>query len=192
MSERVHIKIKRKPDQKRYKTFWRRFWAGIADSIVLMPLMLLSQVLWNHSEQIPNAILALYYITLALSGYVYRILLHGFYGMTIGKMLLKLVVVDVSEKAPLKMSQAVRRDMIPLFLASFYITIKFFHILKTGEPSSPAVRPLGFAYWVISSCSAIWFWGEFITMLTNRKKRALHDFVAGSVVIRIPNNSIKK
>jgi len=192
MSKQKQKRRKRRENQNRYKTFWRRFWAGMADGMVLMPLTLLSQVLWDHSEQIPNVILALYYIILAFSGYVYRILLHGFYGKTIGKMLFKLVVVDVSEKSPLKMSQAFRRDMIPLFLGSFYIIIKFFHILETGDPLSPAVRPLGAAYWIISSSSAIWFWGEFITMLTNRKRRALHDFVAGSVVVHIPNDSAGK
>lgn len=29
----------------------------------------------------------------------------------------------------------------------------------------------------------IWTWGEFIVLLTNRKRRALHDFLAGTVVV---------
>jgi len=29
----------------------------------------------------------------------------------------------------------------------------------------------------------IWIWGEFVVMMTNRKRRALHDFIAGTVVI---------
>jgi uncharacterized RDD family membrane protein YckC len=29
-----------------------------------------------------------------------------------------------------------------------------------------------------------WFLAEVITMLTNEKRRALHDFLAGTVVIR--------
>lgn len=33
---------------------------------------------------------------------------------------------------------------------------------------------------------AVWFWGELILLLTNRKKRALHDFIAGTIVVYAP------
>jgi uncharacterized RDD family membrane protein YckC len=29
----------------------------------------------------------------------------------------------------------------------------------------------------------IWIWGEFVTMLFNKKRRAVHDYMAGTVVI---------
>jgi len=29
----------------------------------------------------------------------------------------------------------------------------------------------------------IWVWSEFIVMMTNKKRRALHDFLAGTLVI---------
>ena len=36
----------------------------------------------------------------------------------------------------------------------------------------------------------IWIWSEFIVLLTNRKRRAIHDFIAGTVVVREgPNNN---
>jgi len=31
---------------------------------------------------------------------------------------------------------------------------------------------------------AVWVYGELIVLLTNKKRRALHDFLAGTVVIR--------
>jgi len=30
----------------------------------------------------------------------------------------------------------------------------------------------------------IWMWSEFIVLLLNKRKRALHDYVAGTVVIK--------
>jgi uncharacterized RDD family membrane protein YckC len=30
----------------------------------------------------------------------------------------------------------------------------------------------------------LWFLAEVLTMFTNRKRRALHDFIAGTVVVR--------
>jgi uncharacterized RDD family membrane protein YckC len=32
----------------------------------------------------------------------------------------------------------------------------------------------------------LWFLAEVVTMLTNEKRRALHDWIAGSVVVRVP------
>ncbi len=29
----------------------------------------------------------------------------------------------------------------------------------------------------------VWFWGELVVLLFNRRKRAIHDFIAGTVVI---------
>lgn len=31
----------------------------------------------------------------------------------------------------------------------------------------------------------IWVWSELVVLLTNRKRRALHDFIAGTVVIKV-------
>ena len=44
-------------------------------------------------------------------------------------------------------------------------------------------------YQSVNIIASIWIWSEFIIMLTNKKRRALHDFMAGTVVIRsrMPN-----
>jgi len=30
----------------------------------------------------------------------------------------------------------------------------------------------------------IWVWSEFVTMMFNKRRRAVHDFIAGTVVVR--------
>ena len=40
-------------------------------------------------------------------------------------------------------------------------------------------------YRPVDVAGAVWVWGELIVLLTNRKRRALHDFLAGTVVVRI-------
>jgi uncharacterized RDD family membrane protein YckC len=30
----------------------------------------------------------------------------------------------------------------------------------------------------------VWIWSEFITMLFNKRRRAIHDYIAGTVVVR--------
>jgi uncharacterized RDD family membrane protein YckC len=38
-------------------------------------------------------------------------------------------------------------------------------------------------YGTVNLLLQLWVWGEFVVMLTNKKRRALHDFMAGTVVI---------
>ena len=45
--------------------------------------------------------------------------------------------------------------------------------------------------WIISFSGLAWFLIEVITMLANNKRRALHDFIAGSVVVRVSNKSLE-
>jgi uncharacterized RDD family membrane protein YckC len=40
----------------------------------------------------------------------------------------------------------------------------------------------------VNTALQIWIWGEFITMLFNKRRRAVHDYMAGTVVVR---NSVK-
>jgi len=51
--------------------------------------------------------------------------------------------------------------------------------LVTGEA---LVASKGF--WILTALPGLWFLAEVLTMLTNEKRRALHDFIAGTVVIR--------
>ena len=48
-------------------------------------------------------------------------------------------------------------------------------------------------YNVVTILMNIWIWSEFVVMLTNKRRRALHDFIAGTVVIRkeAPNKALK-
>jgi hypothetical protein len=84
------------------------------------------------------------------------------------------------------MSQAVRRDIIPLCLTAFMLIAEIPAVLEIGKPYNTETPSFALATLLLISASALWFWAEFITMLTNRKRRAVHDFIAGSVVVRLP------
>jgi uncharacterized RDD family membrane protein YckC len=48
-------------------------------------------------------------------------------------------------------------------------------------------RVMGFcSLWLptLDILGQLWFWSEVVTMLFNKKKRALHDFIAGTMVIQ--------
>lgn len=31
----------------------------------------------------------------------------------------------------------------------------------------------------------VWFWSEIVVLLSNKKRRAVHDFIAGTVVVKV-------
>jgi len=39
-------------------------------------------------------------------------------------------------------------------------------------------------FWFLAALPGLWFLAEVLTMLTNEKRRALHDFIAGTIVVR--------
>ena len=38
-------------------------------------------------------------------------------------------------------------------------------------------------YSTVSILMQIWIWSEFVSMLFNKRRRAVHDFIAGTVVL---------
>jgi len=40
------------------------------------------------------------------------------------------------------------------------------------------------ATYIITVLSNIWIWSEVIVLLFNKRKRAIHDFIAGTVIVK--------
>lgn len=163
----------------RYDTFWPRFFAGIVDGLILLPLdFLLGAAERASLAPVASAALVLDQTVM----FAYSIYLHGTYGQTVGKWLMKVKVLSVDESR-LTMRQAFLRDSIGLSLAVAYL---LFAIPLVFSGMSPDTREFNdHIPRVIWSVGAVTFVLEVITMLTNPKRRALHDFIAGSVVVRL-------
>jgi|RhiMethySRZTD1v2_1073278.scaffolds.fasta_scaffold547135_2 uncharacterized RDD family membrane protein YckC len=160
-----------------YRTFWPRFWAGIVDGIVFMPISYFDR--WVYSNVHWNGVLVIWFVFASSLPYLYNVLMHGKYGQTIGKMATKVKVVDVS-LAKLSMRQAFLRDSVYIALTTGAVIIGIPGIIAGGNsyrnPNTVSERILVYT-------SLAWFVVELVTMLTNSKRRAFHDFIAGSVVV---------
>ena len=107
---------------------------------------------------------------------------------TIGKMVTKVRVVDFRTEGGISWWQAWLRKGIPMVLSLGFLGWEVFLVL-TGS-----LNPSGLAngealtaskgFWLLMALPALWFFAEVLTMLTNEKRRALHDFIAGTVVVR--------
>jgi uncharacterized RDD family membrane protein YckC len=166
----------------RYRTFSRRFWAGFVDAIVLLPIAILGKYMWSHHASIPTAVFILWYISQTAAYRLYDVLLHGIYGQTIGKRVMGVVVINQDEKQPMTIAQAIRRDIYPVIMAIIGIIIFIPRVLRGGYPTTPPTYTT--MDWVRSYSFYGWFLMEFITMLFNSRRRALHDYIAGTVVVR--------
>lgn len=165
---------------RRYSTFIPRVVAGLIDGFIFFPLAMLDFWIWNAS--IGPLGLALWFSVNTFAYISYSILLHGTSGQTIGKRAMNIRVLDVHE-GPASMKQAILRDSVWLG----FITIGYFlelpGVLRGEDPMDPE-KEASLGNLILGSGMLIWTFLEFFTMLFNRKRRAIHDFIAGTVVVR--------
>ena len=163
----------------RYHTFWRRFWAGLLDSLIFWPFEWIDAQV--QSFNLPSTLLSVWLLVSYLAFSIYVVLMHARYGQTVGKMLTGVTVLSYSGQVPISFRQAVIRESPYIVLLLIGWATVSADLLTSGGLNIPL--------WVANSLSFaafIWFALEIITMLFNDKRRALHDYIAGTVVVRNP------
>ena len=162
----------------KYSTFWPRFWAGVVDGLIFWPLDWVYQWVFP-AVSIPSRIVVFVVYASALS--LYNIWMVARFGQTLGKMVCKVVVLDVSE-APLRFHQAVLREIFNILGLAINLMVVIPRIVRGVDVSADLkLTPVD---WALAFLGLGLFGVELITMLTNDKRRALHDFIAGTVVVR--------
>jgi uncharacterized RDD family membrane protein YckC len=173
------------PHAERYSTFGPRFWTGAVDSLVLCPITLIPEALLLRN--IPKGLGASLMLVQSLAWLVYTVVMHARYGQTVGKMVTKVRVVDFQTEGGISWRQAWLREGIPMILSLGCLGYEVFSLL-TGRATPGAIASGELVttkpYQLMSVLPGLWFLAEVVTMLTNEKRRALHDFIAGTVVIR--------
>ncbi len=171
---------------ERYSTFGPRFWTGYVDSCVLWPVGFITAVL--SCLGIPRILTAGLAIMHTVVWLVYTVVMHARYGQTVGKMVTKVRVVDFRTEGSISWRQALLREGIPMVLSlGFLVWMVLFIIrdeLNPNDISTHEALTESRAFWFLAALPGLWFIAEVLTMLTNKKRRALHDFIAGTVVVR--------
>lgn len=166
-------------EEDKYSTFGLRFIASIIDSLLLgalsSGLLYIGSLAGDSAEQVVEFSEYLQYV-------VYSVALHGLYGQTLGKMAMNVKVVCVNGEGPISFYQAFLRDIVPILTVFMAIVIYIYFSAHTSVSEVPnwALNILfGYAVGLL-----VWNLLEIVTMLFNKKRRAIHDFIAGTVVIR--------
>lgn len=162
----------------KYNTFSGRFWAGLIDGLILLPFALFDFIFLKPDRTL---FIVIPWLMISYTMYfAYSILLHWKFGQTIGKRAMKVSVVDVSETKGLNFVQAFLRDSIPLFIQVIILIKLVIVTIQIGQYDEFEIFQ---ETQLLSYVSLVWFIIEVVTMLTNKKRRALHDFIAKTVVI---------
>jgi len=157
----------------RYQTFGSRFLAAIIDGIILsFVYSLFVRFIFRFDSSQTNQLLddSLYYI--------YSIFSHYKYGQTIGKKITNVKVVsNLDESKLIGLANAIKRDNVGIILS----------ILGFLIYNSPGQFDLSVYMLLFSTVG--WGLAEIVSMLFNKKRRAIHDYLANSVVIDLKSSA---
>lgn len=165
---------------EKYQTFWPRFFAGFIDALVFLPLSFADAFL--SAPERPPVVITIWSGIVYSSYWLYSVLLHSRYGQTLGKMAMKIKVLDLSKERIPTFRQAFLRDIGYIVLNTLSLVYLVYLVLAGEYVAGAEISSLPGR--ILMWASLGWFLLEIITMATNEKRRALHDYIAGTVVIR--------
>ncbi|HMO97182.1 MAG TPA: RDD family protein [Tepidiformaceae bacterium] len=190
------------------RTFWQRVGAALIDGCVLSPATFpaLLAIGYGPAWLAYLGILILVPVPLAYTTYC-----HGRWGQTLGKHATGIRVVRSDTLEPIGFGRALRRDAGAIVFSAL-CAAGMVAVVRSGETDAfrlfdtpeymayePGEQPgfgeffresLGRGYpnmysVFISIVNSIWGVAELVTMLLNSRRRALHDFIGGTVVIKV-------
>ena len=174
----------------KYAGFFRRLAAFTVDLVVLVPS--LGAMFWIVSNSRTTAIFL--YVPLLFLMMFYRVYFIGRWGQTVGKMAMGIKVVQVNGEVA-GFARATYREGVNiviavvsgslLFLAMLSVSSAEFEALKFMDKFlrlEAAIPPWGNKFSAISNW---WNLPDALVLLFNAKRRAVHDFIAGTVVIHV-------
>ena len=167
----------------KYQTIIKRFWAANIDSLVTMVFLWMITIAVFSNFSSPMVLFAVQ----ALIGFIsvfYYIILHFYYGKTLGKMAMKVKVTDTFGE-DINLGQSITRSLpqlVPvLFMAGFGVLLSSSAQQVDESEKAFAENVINYTY----AATMIWNVADIIVALSNDKHRALHDYIAGTVVVKI-------
>lgn len=162
--------------------FWVRGVALLIDTLILSPLMIASIYNLYHFKN--------YFLLLMLTipMMIYQPYMESRYGATIGKKAMKLQVIDKQGRY-LSLSKAYVRFIPSLLLMITAMASNYYlYNLPDFEQATTAIEiarlkvgdPTNLLYRVI----IVFVYIDVLTIVFNRRKRAIHDFLASSYCIK--------
>ncbi|MGQ7945354.1 RDD family protein [Flavobacterium sp. WC2509] len=176
-------------DDSIYAGFWLRFASLLIDAVIMLPIIFLILYLNGLGKNIyfytviPNFVFGLWY-------YIYLTKKNG---GTPGKIIAGMKIIKLNGES-IDWKEAILRHSILLVLTLFSVIMMTLCLLSADETvfnnlgwmkRSQYLMSLSPMFFLIYTwVSNIWIYSEFIVLLTNKRKRAIHDYIAGTVIVK--------
>ena len=172
----------------RYAGFWPRLGAIVVDTVVVTPIIMLS--FWTFSAS--RTIALSFELPIACLFALYNIYFVGRWGQTLGKMALRIKVVAVNGESAGYVRAFYRHavDLIFSLLTSalalyalMTVTDREFELLTFDARLDLLAATTGSWTDILNWLLVAWTLSELVVLLFNEKRRAIHDYIAGTVVV---------
>ena len=174
-----------------YAGFGKRFISALVDGLLFLPLLGLYFWLAPQSRVAAFLLIPLNFLSYS----IYSIYFHARYGQTLGKMAAGIRVLK-TDGQPIGFREALLRSSVELGLGVLTCAGNLVAIAAISDDvySRLSSNPFFQRTYAIEeriptwgrwagNLSVYWSWSELIVLLFNRKRRALHDFIAGTIVV---------
>jgi uncharacterized RDD family membrane protein YckC len=172
-----------------YAGFWTRLGSLFLDFIFILPVVSLVQYLNGLSKSI-------FFYTIVpnlLFSFWYNAYLPKKYGATPGKLLVGITIIKLDGQ-PIGWREAILRHIVLWGLTILASAIMMLTLMEADDETYTSLGWLQRSQYLMSLSplffklyswtSNIWIYSEFIVLLTNKRKRAIHDFIAGTVIVK--------
>lgn len=171
-----------------YAGSWKRFCAGFADAFIIMPLAFF--FVWLEGFDRTLAIIITIPSTILFA--MYNVCFNARFGGTPGKLVVGIRITRPNG-TPIGWLEAWKRSAVDLAFACLTFIVEVLALAHVDPTLYPSLgwmertkllqthQPSWFdSVFVLQQ---VWIWSEVIIILFNRRKRAIHDFIAGTVVV---------
>ena len=175
--------------KKVYAGFWRRFCAALIDSCITIPFVLF--FIWIKGFDTTLAIAISVPATMFFA--MYHVYFNACFGGTPGKLAAGIRITK-PDGSRIGWGQAWKRSSVDLVFAFLLLTAEIWALAHVDPVEHSSLEWMDRArllqehrpVWsgIIDVLMQVWIWSELVVLLFNKRKRAIHDFIAGTVVIK--------
>ncbi len=180
--------LKSDSGQLQYSGFWQRVGAALIDFLIMLPVLAMDYFFGGESR--------FFQLYMLVPTQLAVVFLHIFmvvkFGGTPGKLVMGLRIAKL-DGAPVTVKEALLRYSVLWILSLVILVMTISAVMGMTDADytslsymqrSAEIGARAPYMMVVSVVMNLWIWGSVISVLATRQRRALHDFVAGTVVLR--------
>lgn len=164
-----------------YASFWSRVGASLLDTLILLPVAVLNIYNILDFKQLPL------YVLLGFVALTYKVFMEFKYGATLGKMIVKIQVIN-EEEEPISFEQAIVRNIFYLLVSVISFIAGLYLFLQPDFPRITTFMEYSFALdagpqKLVSQVANLLFLVSCLFVVFRDNRQALHDSMAGTYVV---------